>query len=420
MSTIPSPGASGPGLPGTYAPVRDVVFHGNYTHSLRAPSITELFAPDGSVYDSGNDPCSPQFITSGESAVRQANCAKAGVPRNFTSNINNYTVLGSSGGNRNLQNETADSFTGGVTLQPRWVRGLTINSDFIDINLKNEIQSLNITRSWMRATILPSFPNTYCSAFTRDPSGQITNFHEGYYNIANQHVRGVQSKLDYFLTLDDIGLGRKSGAVEMTVNYMHYVFNNQTLLSQTYAQVGDTANPRDSFTTNITISWAAHAAMADDLLRKEQIRVERRPGHVFDQQLQAIFYVQYDYWLYVLKHYVTNLNINNVFDAKPQYPCQFDHALFRRRATTTSSAFVYAVGSGEFLSTGSLVGRGAPFHLILACLGTPGGNRFVRYKKWRCRETSRDRDAAKYGVPGRDAGRQCRSRHLGSSRYAGR
>ncbi|WP_220792789.1 TonB-dependent receptor domain-containing protein [Gluconacetobacter aggeris] len=307
---------------GTYAPTRDVVFHGNYTRSLRAPSITELFAPDGSVYGSGNDPCSPQFITSGPNpGVRHANCARAGVPSNFSSNINNYTVLGSSGGNRHLQNETADSFTGGVTLRPRWVRGLTINSDFIDINLHNEIQSLDITQIMDACYDSPNFPNAYCSAFTRDSSGQITNFHEGYYNIANQHVRGVQSKLDYFLTLDDIGLGPKSGAVEMTVNYMHYVFNNQTLLSQTYAQVGDTANPRDSFTTNINYFRGPLMLQWQMIYYgKSRYKLNVAPNTYSINDFKQYFTFNTTIGYTFLKHYVTNLNINNVFDAKPQYP----------------------------------------------------------------------------------------------------
>ena len=50
---------------GTYSPISGLTFRGNYTRSFRSPSVTELFSPTGSTFETANDPCDARFIGAG-------------------------------------------------------------------------------------------------------------------------------------------------------------------------------------------------------------------------------------------------------------------------------------------------------------------------------------------------------------------
>ncbi len=56
-------------LGGTLAPARDIEFRGNYTRSVRAPSIEELFLPVTNTQSFAQDPCDPNYISA--KAVRR-------------------------------------------------------------------------------------------------------------------------------------------------------------------------------------------------------------------------------------------------------------------------------------------------------------------------------------------------------------
>jgi len=307
---------------GSYAPVRDIVFHGNYTRSLRAPSVTELFAPQGTSYETADDPCSAQFINSGPNpGTRAANCARAGVPAGLNSNIVNFTTQGKTGGNNGLQNESADSFTGGITFQPRFIPGLTLNSDFIDIDIRNEIVSLDAEQLMDACYDNPGYPNAYCSTFTRDSSGQVTSYTDGYFNVANQHMQGLQSRLNYYLPLYRVGLPISAGDIEMNVNYMHYVKNQQTVLGQVYDEVGSSSNPKDSFTANLSYYRGPLFLQWQTIYYGPSVyALNVSPNTYQDGHFKQWFTFNTTIGYTFLKHYSMNFNMNNVFNGRPQFP----------------------------------------------------------------------------------------------------
>jgi iron complex outermembrane recepter protein len=189
-----------------WSPVEDVQFRGNKTKSIRAPSITELFLPSATTTSFANDPCDKTFVTQGPvSATRAANCAAAIAgydPQTFTSNAVNASVLGSTSGNTHLQSEVAFSKTFGAVLRPRWVPKLNISVDYIDIALKDAIESLTLTDNLDACYDSTNFPdNPACSTFTRNAAGQIINFHAGYVNAGLLEFTGIQAALDYTFEL---------------------------------------------------------------------------------------------------------------------------------------------------------------------------------------------------------------------------
>src|SRR5436305_1409434 len=67
-----------PGRP----PGRDIRFRVDYSHSVRAATLGDLYAPASQNYALVDDPCDPNFINAGTS-TRPANCRSAGVPANY-------------------------------------------------------------------------------------------------------------------------------------------------------------------------------------------------------------------------------------------------------------------------------------------------------------------------------------------------
>ena len=207
---------------GSFAPIKDVEFRGNYTRSFRAPAIVELYSPQTNVFTTVPDLCSPANIAAGSvPAIRTANCNAflAKFPTATPLAAASATVPGLSGGNPKLRNETADSFTYGVIVRPRFIRNLTVSVDYINIKIKDPISSLSVSTIAGACFDNPDFNtadpangNAFCSLIKRDASGQVINNSQnpgvtsGYVNGKQIKMDAVQATVDYATNLEGIGL----------------------------------------------------------------------------------------------------------------------------------------------------------------------------------------------------------------------
>jgi outer membrane receptor protein involved in Fe transport len=127
---------------GDYSPVEGVRFRGIYQRAVRAPNINELFSPV--VAGTGSletDPCSGTV-----SAAVKAICIAQGAPASafdgLTSNIPD-PISGQinifTGGNVNLSEEKADTYTVGVVVNPTFARAFAFSLDYYNIKIKDAI-----------------------------------------------------------------------------------------------------------------------------------------------------------------------------------------------------------------------------------------------------------------------------------------
>jgi outer membrane receptor protein involved in Fe transport len=162
-----------------WAPVRDIRFRGNYSRSVRAPNLSELYFPPVPNFSPGfQDPCQPNQI--GNNPNRLPNCTAAfaalGIPNSLQNIAISLPVI--SGSNPNLTEETADSYTVGAVIQPRMIPGLAISVDYYDITVKDVIVSLGAQQIANNCYDAPDLNNVFCSLFQRhagpglDPFGQ--------------------------------------------------------------------------------------------------------------------------------------------------------------------------------------------------------------------------------------------------------
>lgn len=173
-----------------FAPIRDVRFRGSYNRAVRAPNIVELFAPQGLGLTGTSDPC---FT----GAATLAQCVATGVPAaNYQANIlhnpaNQYQ--GFFGGNPNLKPETADTWTAGVILQPRWVPGLAFTVDYFNIKVKNLIGSFGYDTVINNCYGLNGTPvdTSYCQFIHRSANGSLWIGPNAFVLLTNINTAGL-------------------------------------------------------------------------------------------------------------------------------------------------------------------------------------------------------------------------------------
>ncbi|WP_310533803.1 TonB-dependent receptor domain-containing protein [Novosphingobium sp.] len=231
-----SPKASGKAqtiysLAGTWKPIRDISFRGNYTQSVRQPSVVELFLGGQPVFTTPTDYCSPGNLTAAAPTVRRANCRSAVIASNLATDattadafLATFTPLGvglsgTYAGNPGLQPERANSWTVGGTLTPRFVPGLSISADYISVDLKNTIVPTSLAQGIQSCYDSPTYPDTtaqtgnnLCSSFTRDASFQIANgYNLSFLNLGSIKVRALNISASYPIDLGKLGSLSLSG-----------------------------------------------------------------------------------------------------------------------------------------------------------------------------------------------------------------
>ena len=198
---------------GIWAPVRDITFNGTYSRAVRAPNIGELFGGLSQTFEFITDPCNANQIQNG-TAIRAANCAEllAGLgvadPASFV-DTRSSNLPGFLGGNPDLTEENAKTWTAGVILQPRFIPGLTMRFDWYDIKLKNAISFADAEELAELCVDQPDLDNQFCELIDRqnggDDAGVITGFTVLPQNVAQFSTSGLDVNINYRLKTSRLG-----------------------------------------------------------------------------------------------------------------------------------------------------------------------------------------------------------------------
>lgn len=320
---------------GRWKPVRDIEFRGNYTRSLRAPAVTELFSPTSNIFTAVTDPCDSRNVNGGaKPATRAANCAAFYrqfnlPPGQFQSIANDATVPGISGGDPNLQNEVANSWTAGVVLRPTFLPGFRAAVDWNQIRIRGPIANLTANQIATGCFDNDDFDtadvqnaNNFCSRIRRQPNGQVVNdplnpgVRTGFVNGAQIDFKGLTAEAGYTFEIGGLGNFDLNGSLF----YLDTLdFNINGIVAD--PQAGEVGDPRWSGQLNIgyttgNFGWDIQANYTGKVAINVLDNVETRDRIIFD-----------DHWLfnttfsYKLKENTfMRLTVSNVFDKQPPYP----------------------------------------------------------------------------------------------------
>ncbi|MCK6103389.1 MULTISPECIES: TonB-dependent receptor domain-containing protein [unclassified Brevundimonas] len=203
---------------------------GGANRAVRAPSIGELFAPTNTSFPSigavsatglSGDPCDIRSsYRAGANATKVRDlCVAQGISAGAigTYQFANNQVTGITGGNPNLEEETADTWSVGAVYQSRfqspWLSGFSASLDYYNIEITNVIGTVGASAQLQgcynaqgqNPTYDPN--NGYCQLFQRDPNtGNVVQARELNQNLATLKTSGIDAQLDYRIQTGEVGL----------------------------------------------------------------------------------------------------------------------------------------------------------------------------------------------------------------------
>lgn len=207
-TTQPSP-VSTYKVAGTWKVYDDLLLRASFNQAIRAPSVGELFSPQGNGFPTSTDNCSAR--ANPNAATRQA-CINSGVPAALVGVLSaNQQTQTLSGGNPNLRPETGKTLTYGGAYTPSWLPNFTITADYFDIKITDAISTFgggtaNLMNVCYGAVVNGNPNSPYCKAIIRLANGSIDYVTATNQNVASITAKGLDVGVTYRTSLEDLGL----------------------------------------------------------------------------------------------------------------------------------------------------------------------------------------------------------------------
>jgi outer membrane receptor protein involved in Fe transport len=196
----------------SFTPAEPIRVRGSYQHAVRAPSVEELYYPQLPTifaFFSG-DPCDHTSAqrTGPDQAAVEALCLAQGMPeaRLDAFTYKKHRVEGFSGGNPELDAETADTYTAGVVFTSPFehpaLRQLRVSLDWYRIEFENAIglrDADSVVSRCFDPALNPGYDPAYldCGYFHRDAiTGEIVAVLVNT-NIGGLETSGIDAQIDW-------------------------------------------------------------------------------------------------------------------------------------------------------------------------------------------------------------------------------
>ena len=289
--------------------IDDLRIRATMSTAYRAPQVTDLFGGGVTSFDFFNDPC-PASATDPNVI---ANCAAAGIPLGTGLAASQFAAL--SGGNPNLEPETADTSTIGLIFTPSFLEGFQMSIDYWDIEVDNLI-SRNTSDSIVQSCFMgdPGLADPSCARFNIIVGAggvQISNLTNQQTNLSGVSTDGVDLGVQYEFEAFDLLFNSELNAT--------YVREN------TFYPGAGGADDRGSI-PRIRAIWNNQVSMNewDFIVRARYIHGMSDPD--FDEDSNIFGYedvpshTEWDLRVrYNWDQYTAVLGVNDVFDRDPPY-----------------------------------------------------------------------------------------------------
>ena len=219
-------------IDGDWEVVDGVRFRGGYSRGVRAPSIGELYSPQAQGFPQIiDDPCAidSRARTGANAAAVRSLCLSQGVPSAIidTYTYPNTQVNALIGGNPDLKEETADTYSVGVVWTPRFdnplFEKLSLSVDYYSIKIKDAIGTVDAGLALTKCYDGSAGSSFYCGLFNRSTAtGEIQTLQLTNLNLATYETSGVDFQIDWGFGLGAIGLSDDYGSLSFNVvgNYL--------------------------------------------------------------------------------------------------------------------------------------------------------------------------------------------------------
>ena len=322
---------------GEYSPVAGLRFRANYSRSVRAPNLSELYVAQGQNFNTVIDPCSARNLGAGTS-FRSANCATAGRPAAYDF-VYTQSLTIRSGGNPLLKQETSDSWTYGAVLTPKFIPGFILSVDYYNIRVNNVISTLTAQQILNNCYDAPTLSNPFCAQFSRNtagigPAGEIPfqvregSLLAGPVNFASLKTRGIDVDLNY---RRNVGIGTLTSHLVYTHVLQNDQFTDPSRPSFANRILGELGDPKDAFNWNVGLTAgmfdlqyqlryiAPMTVAAYENLYPVQGRDPENADYSEPARYPHVFYSNIRVALNPVARIGFYLGVDNVFDRKPPF-----------------------------------------------------------------------------------------------------
>lgn len=239
----------------SYQPIEDLRFRGQYARAVRAPNITELFAPGGENFAPVSDPCIGVTLQDVPGVIDD-NCRAdplvlARINATGSFNLSQPEIQGTGGftglGNEELDAETSDSYTFGVIYDADLGAAgeLTLSVDYFKIEIDDLIDTIDRQQSVDFCYTAAEFPNEFCANLVRDPEGQpfqqgeLTDVNSGFINEGKLETEGIDVAGSLTWELAD-WFAAIPGQANFRFNYTYLMDFTETKFDEEDDLVGET------------------------------------------------------------------------------------------------------------------------------------------------------------------------------------
>jgi iron complex outermembrane receptor protein len=218
----------------SWQPVDGYLIRANYARAQRAPSMTEALSPARGDFDSFNDIC--EGVTATSTGAGHANCRlEPGIASTIASDgfledeNNGYSP---NAGNINVTEETADTYTFGITMAPAFIENLNIAIDYYDITVEDaigEIGNEDILRNCYDSSVAFGPNNSFCNDIRRDSDGQLIEILQRVFNLSELKTRGYDIAVSYKYDMSDYGSVRFKADINHVIEHSESFVGNDGL-----------------------------------------------------------------------------------------------------------------------------------------------------------------------------------------------
>lgn len=255
----------------TWSPADSIMLRGNFQRAVRAPSIDELFVAASGTSPAATDPCA-QPAAATDPVVRQL-CIANGVPPFLVGDPAvqpSFQISDVTGGNPNLHEEEADTYTFGFVLTPQnLLSGLTATVDYYSIDVKGAIARLGGTVNNVLDLCfnqIQDINSPFCQAIVRQPNGVIGGEDGGVFilntNVGRLETDGIDLRINYGFDVD-FGLFDDTSAFDIAFGATWMNSYSETLVAELPDRVNECAGsfgltceePKPEWKATTRINW---------------------------------------------------------------------------------------------------------------------------------------------------------------------
>ncbi|SEA34880.1 TonB-dependent receptor plug domain-containing protein [Microbulbifer marinus] len=253
-----------------YSPIEMLKIRAGYQQAVRAPNVSELFLGQSNGFPSADDPCAAGNVTTDTDT---ALCAATGVTAGSFTQANSQ-IEGMFGGNPDLQEETSNTFTFGVVVEP--MDGLDIAVDYYNIEIEDAIDVLgggvnNVLD--LCYNVVKDINSPFCKAISRRSDGNVRIVNVLNENIGLIETNGIDLNVNYGT---DLAFGIDGGS------YLSVGFSSTFLLDYDQTPIADLpdrvnycagnfgntcGSPRQEVNWNSRITWSSGPLTLSALVR---------------------------------------------------------------------------------------------------------------------------------------------------------